>query len=118
MKILIIDDEPLIRRSLMRALKSRHHEVFEAEDGLLGLEMWKKEMPEVVILDVLMPGLTGPQVIAKMCPSAAKIILISAYTGDATSESAKKMGADIFIQKPFADIFAVIDQIEMVVSKE
>lgn len=114
MKVLIIDDEPLIRRSLTRALKAKGHEIFEEPDGLAGLAAWQKLDPDLVILDVLMPGLTGPQVIARMSGTRAKVILISAYTGEASTESAKKQGADLFIQKPFQDIFAVVDQIEMV----
>lgn len=119
MKILIIDDEPLIRRSLGRALKSRHHDIFEADDGLNGLQIWLSLDPDIVVLDVLMPGLTGPQVIAKARAEAtslkAKVVLISAYTGENRPEGHSLQGADLFISKPFQDIFAVVDQIEAVV---
>ncbi len=120
MKILIIDDEPLIRRSLVRALKSRQHDVFEADDGLSGLQSWLTLDPDIVVLDVLMPGLTGPQVIVKARAEAialkAKVVLISAYTGENRTQDHSLQGADLFIPKPFQDIFAVVDQIEAVVN--
>ena len=63
MKVLIIDDEPIIRRALGRVFKKRGHEVLEAEGGESGLEKWKSSGPDLVFLDVLMPDLNGPQVI-------------------------------------------------------
>lgn len=113
MKILIIDDEPLVRRSLGRALKGRGHEIIEAEDGTRGLAAWKKEGPDLVFLDVLMPGMTGPQVLQEIGPErSGKVILISAFSGEHNMETATQMGADLFIPKPFDDIFAIADLAE------
>ncbi len=109
MKILVIDDEALVRRSLTRAFKSKGYEVQEAENGSLGLEIWKNWMPDLVLLDVLMPGLTGPEVLKEIGNSnKAKVILISAFSGEHNMETAQQMGANMFIPKPFEDIFAVI----------
>ena len=70
---------------------------------------WEKELPDLVFLDVLMPGLSGPQVLAKMEKSKkCKVILMSAYLGEHNIDTARKMGADLFIQKPFEDIFEII----------
>jgi CheY-like chemotaxis protein len=113
MKVLIIDDEPLVRRSLARALKSRGHDIVEAEDGTQGLAAWKSEKPDLVFLDVLMPGMTGPQVLREIGPArTGKVILISAFSGEHNMETATQMGANLFIPKPFDNIFAVIDQAE------
>jgi two-component system chemotaxis response regulator CheY len=113
MKVLIVDDEMLVRRSLRRVLESRGHQVLEAADGRQGLEVWRETRPELVILDVLMPGLTGPQVLAEMGQaSKAKVVLISAYTGEYDLKKAKEMGADLFISKPFQNIFEVADRAE------
>lgn len=107
MKILIVDDEPLVRRSLARALKGRGHEVLEATDGPSGLASWKGEDPDLVFLDVLMPGLTGPQVLEEMGPARrAKVVLMSAFSGEHNVE--KGQGADLFLPKPFEDIFEVV----------
>lgn len=117
-KILIIDDEPLVRRSLKRALESKKMSVLEAADGRAGLELWKAEKPDIVYLDVLMPGLSGPEVlqeIPKEIRESSFVILISAYSGNYDLESAKSLGADYFFPKPFEDIFAIVDKsLEMV----
>ena len=113
MKILIVDDEPLIRMSLARAFRAKGHEVQEAEDGKQGEAFWLSLQPDIVVLDVLMPGLTGPQLIEKIQGKVqSKIVLISAYAGEYDMESAKRLGADVFIQKPFENILDVIEQIE------
>ena len=124
MKILIVDDEPLVRKSLGRACRARGHEVIEAADGQEGLARWREVRPDLVFLDVLMPAMSGPevlQIIAKESvepgPTKARVILISAYSGehDVASErssAARTMGADLFIPKPFEDIFAVVAKAE------
>lgn len=113
MKILIIDDEPLVRRSLGRAFKSRGHDIFEAEDGLQGLVLWREQKPDLVFLDVLMPKLTGPQVLIEIGEQrTGKVILISAFSGEHNMETATQMGADLFIPKPFEDIFAIVSLAE------
>lgn len=111
MTILIVDDEPLIRRSLQKAFESKGHNVITAEDGISGLELWKTHMPKVVMLDVLMPGLTGPQVVKEMgAEHRSKVVLMSAYSGEAKQNSDLKI--DLFLPKPFEDIFKVINCIE------
>ncbi|MFP5519694.1 MAG: response regulator [Bdellovibrionia bacterium] len=112
MKVLIVDDEALIRRSLSRALKARGHHIVEAENGHDGLKLWKSENPDLVFLDVLMPGLTGPQVIQEVGTHRAKVILMSAFSGEHNMETAVKMGASLFVPKPFEDIFEVVKTAE------
>jgi two-component system, response regulator PdtaR len=96
---------------LKRALEASEFQVIEAIDGKQGLELWEKEKPAMVFLDILMPGLTGPQVLSEISESArklSKVILISAYSGEYSSDSAKSLGADHFIPKPFDDIFGIV----------
>lgn len=113
MRILIIDDETLVRRSLGRALKMNGHEVLEAENGTEGLAVWKSSDPDLVFLDVLMPGMTGPEVLKAMGTNfTAKVILISAFSGEHNMQTAQQMGASLFIPKPFEDIFAVVKMAE------
>ena len=113
MKILIVDDEPLVRRALSRVLKAKGHEVIEAQDGSEGVALWISNSPQLVFLDVLMPGLSGPEVLKKMQgQSSAKVILMSAYAGKNNMETAIQMGADLFIPKPFEDIFTVVSTAE------
>jgi DNA-binding response OmpR family regulator len=109
MKILIIDDEDLIRRSLKRVFEREKFSVQEAENGLDGLKLWRECQPDLVVLDVLMPGLTGPQVLKEIgTEKNAKVILISAYTGEYDLNKAHEMGADLFITKPFQGVFEVV----------
>jgi len=124
MKILVIDDEPLVRRSLLRAIQSRGHSGFEAEDGKRGLEVWRScgSDLDLVFVDVLMPGLGGPDMLAQVLdprnpPVLADteralpyVVLMSAFSGEDSEKLAHDCGADRFLQKPFDDLFAILDQ--------
>lgn len=110
MKVLVVDDEPLVRLSLKRALEKRGHQVEEAEDGKQALEKWPPFKPDLVYLDVLMPRLSGPDLLKNLAVEArstAKVVLMSAFAGEYDLEKAKSLGADLFIPKPFEDVFAV-----------
>jgi CheY-like chemotaxis protein len=116
LKILIIDDEPLVRRVLSRVFKGRGHEVFEAFEGGAGLLKWRKNFPDLVFLDVLMPGLSGPEVLKEIClENRAKVILMSAYSGEHNIDTAQQMGAHLFVAKPFENIFKLAEQAEELV---
>jgi len=117
LKILVVDDEPLVRRSLQRAAERRGHEVQTASNGLEGLEQWILFSPDLIFLDVLMPEMDGPTLLLqKPKSSEAKVVMMSAFTGEYDSEAALKMGAHVFIPKPFEDIMKVISQAEELVS--
>lgn len=111
MRVLVVDDEPLVRLSLRRALEKRGHVVEECEDGQAALNLWADFQPELVYLDVLMPRLSGPDLL-KSLPAqtrgAAKVVLMSAFAGEYDLHKAKVLGADLFVAKPFDDIFAVV----------
>ena len=111
----MIDDEPLVRRSLARALRGRGHDSCEAVDGTEGLRLWKEMQPDGVFVDVLMPGLSGPEVVRKALADNVSeltppvIALISAFSGEDSEKLAAECGANCFIAKPFEDIFTVVD---------
>ncbi len=123
MKVLIVDDEFIVAKALARAFESRNHQVVLAHTGEEGVEKWESFAPEVVLLDVVMPGLTGPQVIEEFrrrqdsnSPlSSAKIVLMTAHSGVRDRAAAHGLGANEFIQKPFEDIFSLVTQIEKMV---
>ena len=116
MKILVVDDEPLVRRSLQKVFQKAGHDVVVAEDGIQGVALWKESQPEAVILDVLMPGHTGPEVISEVQPSSdIPIVLISAYSGEYNPDSVKQLGADLFIAKPFDNIQEIVTSVEKLV---
>lgn len=121
MKVLIVDDESLVRRSLMRAFMSAGHECFETQDGIEGLSKWRESNFDLIFLDVLMPGLTGPQVLTEISDDKKKstaIILISAFSGEHSPETAVQMGADLFIAKPFENIFAIVREAELLIKRK
>ena len=117
MKILIVDDEELVRKSLARACRARGFQVLEASGGVEGQELWEKESPDLVFLDVLMPDLNGPKVIENLQGrTTSKIVLMSAYTGGYDLNKAKSLGADLFIPKPFENIFETVQVAEDLVA--
>src|SRR4051812_45806565 len=120
MKILIVDDEPLVRKSLGRACQAKGHEVAEAADGREGLEKWKTLKPDLVFLDVLMPVFSGPQVLNEIGPAKGKavVILMSAYSGEHNMETAQAMGANLFVPKPFENIFDLVAKAEDLCAKQ
>jgi DNA-binding NtrC family response regulator len=105
-RILIIDDQESIRRVVRRALEQDGHEVFEASDGEIGMEILETQTFDLVITDIFMPGQDGIvtlRQIRKRFP-AVKVIVISG--GDATGlldlrQDAELLGAVSSVQKPF-----------------
>lgn len=114
MTVLIVDDEPLVRRALEKAFTRRQHEVVTAHDGDVGLVAWQGGQYDIVVLDVLMPGLTGPEILDAMAEKAegSLNVLVSAYTGDYEQAPFHHQSVDSFFSKPFEDILALVDQCE------
>jgi CheY-like chemotaxis protein len=113
MKVLIVDDELLIRRSLSRIFSQRGHEVTEAENGTEAVKVWKKEKPDLVLLDFMMPGLNGLEVLKEVDPKLKKkIVIMSAYVGSNEYKDFAKLGASHFYSKPFDDIFKFVEEME------
>ncbi|MBC86539.1 MAG: response regulator [Bdellovibrionaceae bacterium] len=118
-KILIVDDEDIIRRALARIFTSEKHQVIEAADGEQAIAQWREVQPDLVFLDVLMPGRTGVQVLEEMEGNIhCKVVLMSAYTGEYNLETAKALGAQYFIPKPFDDIQSLKSLVEEILDGE
>jgi two-component system phosphate regulon sensor histidine kinase PhoR len=101
--ILIIDDEEVIRDSCTQILSTEGYGVRSAEDGPAGLKMMQERLPDIVILDLRMPGMDGMEVLEKI-GSRYPGVLVIVITGYATIESAveaMKQGADDYLAKPF-----------------
>jgi DNA-binding response OmpR family regulator len=102
MKILVVDDDPDIVRLLKYFLEAKGRQVQTASTGAEALELFKKEPPDLVILDVVMPGMDGWAVLQKIRESSQVPVLM--LTGkDAPTDKAKGLlsGADDYIAKPF-----------------
>lgn len=111
MRILIIDDEVLIRKCLGRVALSRGHVVREESDGKKGLKTWREFQPHLVFLDVLMPFLDGPSVLKQAGKkNDEKVVMMSAHRS--FSDGLSISDVDLFVSKPFRNIVAVFDQAE------
>ena len=103
-KILVVDDSAMSRRSLKRILESDGYTVVEAEDGLSALETYHLERPDLVMLDMLMKGMYGLEVLAKLREMDAnvRVIIVTADIQNSTKEMTMEGGALGFVNKPFA----------------
>jgi len=110
-KVLVVDDEESLRRIVAQAFTDRGYSVITADNGLDGLKLAKEERPEIVILDLMMPGLLGFDVCRQIREdpglSRTVVIITSAKSYKPDIDRAKELGADAFIIKP-ADIDELI----------
>ncbi len=112
MKLLIIDDEILVRKSLERAFSQKFSKIETATDGSDGLNKWKSGEFDVVLLDMLMPEMTGPEVLDEIGEAHnSYVILMSAFSGEYNIEKAQEMGGHFFIEKPFDSIFMLVETV-------
>jgi len=102
-KILIVDDSALSRRTMRRILESAGYEIVEAADGMTALEVYFLEKPDLVLLDLVMKGMYGLEVLAKLreMDSKALVVVASADIQSSTRSMADEAGALGFINKPF-----------------
>jgi two-component system KDP operon response regulator KdpE len=101
-RILVVDDEPQIRRFLRTSLTAQDYEVLEAETGQEALDSARRDKPELMILDLGLPDLDGIEVIQKIRESSAlPIIVLSSRDDEHIKVKALDLGADDYITKPF-----------------
>ena len=114
-KVLLVDDSGLARRSTRRLLEGAGYEVVEAEDGLSALERFAVDKPDIVLLDLVMKGMYGLDVLEKLreMDPAARVIVVSADVQTSSREMVQAAGAAGFINKP-ASPGQVVQMIEQV----
>jgi len=102
-KILVVDDEPQIRRVLKPTLTASGYEVVEAGTGHEALEALREEAPELVLLDLGLPDLDGKEVLRRLrIVSETPVIVLSARDREEEKVMALDLGADDYVEKPFA----------------
>ena len=101
-KILIVDDSALSRRTLRRILESTGYDVVEADDGMTALEVYFLEKPDLVLLDLVMKGMYGLDVLAKLreMDQGVKVIVVSADVQTSSQQLVNDAGAAGFLIKP------------------
>ena len=102
-RVLIVDDSALSRRTLRQILEPEGYDVVEAEDGLIALERYFLEKPDVVLLDLVMKGMYGLDVLTKLreLDAGAKVVVVSADIQTSSKELVEQAGAKAFVNKPF-----------------
>jgi two-component system nitrogen regulation response regulator NtrX len=103
-RILVIDDEAEIRRSVRMILEYEGYEVIEASSGPEGLTLAEREAPDLVFLDIKMPGMDGLDALQriKAANDTLPVVIISGHGTVSTAVEATKLGAFDFIEKPLA----------------
>lgn len=116
-KILLVDDHPDILRLLEMSLKPGDYTIFSATDGLAALEAVQRERPDLVILDVKMPGLDGYRVLhrIKSDPELRETVVVMLTVHDQPEDMALGLdiGADYYLSKPFrpSDVCELVHRI-------
>jgi DNA-binding response OmpR family regulator len=116
-RILVVDDNPDIRRLLGVILMEEGHNVVSATDGDEALELLPGEAPDLVVLDVMMPKKDGFMVLKEMRSSglreSTKVLLLTARTSEADWLRGYKLGADQYLTKPFenSELVQVVDEL-------
>jgi DNA-binding NarL/FixJ family response regulator len=113
-RILVIEDEPEMRRNLMAILRLERFQPLAAEDGQVGVELAKREKPDLVLCDVMMPKLDGYGVIAALRASSETVaipfIFLTAKGEKPEIRAGMNLGADDYLTKPVAkaDLLAAV----------
>jgi DNA-binding response OmpR family regulator len=120
-KILIIDDSLTITKTLELFLKGKGHEIFTAENGVIGLAMAKKHIPDLILLDIMLPKLNGFEVCNMLKMDAAyshiKIIMFTAKVGEDSRLLSMETGADYYMTKDM-DPELVLKKVEELLAKK
>lgn len=102
-RILVVDDEPAVLNLIRYNLKKEHFEVLAATHGLQGLDMARKENPDLILLDLMLPGMDGLEICRELRRvSQVPIIMITARGEEIDRVVGLEMGADDYLCKPFS----------------
>ena len=116
-KILVIEDDANIRESLVELLEMKSYTLLSADNGTDGLKLAQEQTPDLILCDVMMPGMNGYEVVEAIRKDSrlAKLpfIFLSAKAMDSDVEYGKNLGANSYLTKPFRaqDLFSVVDDL-------
>ena len=104
-KVLVIEDSASVRRLIEVCLRALDVELSSAEDGILGLAAARESLPEVIVLDIGLPGMDGWEVLGHLRSGEEtkniKVLVLTAHAQPEIAEQAAQGGADEFMTKPF-----------------
>ena len=102
-KVLVVDDEPTVREVVAGYLRRDGHDVSEAGDGTTALELLDAEPPDLVVLDMMLPGVNGLDVLRRVrAVSDIPVIMLTARAEESDRVSGLELGADDYVVKPFS----------------
>ena len=106
-RILIVDDSPSQLMGIRRIVESLGHEALTAEDGAAGVEAARRELPDLILMDVVMPNLNGFQATRAITRDAATrhipVVLVTTKDQETDKVWGMRQGACAYITKPFSD---------------
>jgi DNA-binding response OmpR family regulator len=102
-KVLVVDDEPTVREVVASYLRRDGHHVAEAADGLRALELLAADPPDLVVLDMMLPGTNGLDVLRRVrATSQIPVIMLTARADESDRVTGLELGADDYVVKPFS----------------
>jgi DNA-binding response OmpR family regulator len=102
-KVLIVDDDQTLLRFLKKYLERENFDIYTADQGKKALQVFYQERPDIVVLDVMMPGMDGWEVCARLRELAdTPIIMLTAKTSESEKLRGFRLGADDYVTKPFS----------------
>lgn len=116
-KILVIEDDMNIRESLAELLETRSYKIFSADNGHSAISLIQHEQPDLIICDVMMPGMSGYEVLESIRKNAVTasvpFVFLSAKVMEADRERGLSLGANSYLTKPFRshELFEIVDRL-------
>jgi DNA-binding response OmpR family regulator len=102
-KVLVVDDEPTVREVVVSYLRRDGHEVAEAGDGHTALELLESDPPDLVVLDMMLPGVNGLDILRRVrATSSIPVIMLTARAEESDRVAGLELGADDYVVKPFS----------------
>lgn len=106
LRVLIVEDDPTIRELLSTLLGFEGWDVAQADDGLSGLETAERLRPDVVLVDVTMPGLSGYELCKRLKAGASppRVVMVTGRSAARDEDEGRAAGADAYLRKPFSPL--------------
>lgn len=107
-RVLVVDDDPLVRNLLRAVLTDADYDLEEANDGLEAMRIAEQRTPDIIVLDVMMPGANGYDVCRAFRKDprtrSSRIVMLTARNTARDREEGMSAGADVFFTKPFSPL--------------